>query len=80
MSKKNSTLATVFAIVAIAAGLIALSIGALEGRRAGYEKMLMYASPAVVSALLGIAIQRKGITYAGLVGGLRAVVGMILGN
>ena len=76
----TSKAAAIFAILAIAAGLMALAVGVTQGRRAGYEMMMMYTGPAVVCALIGIAIQRRGITYAGLAGGLLAIVGMVLGQ
>jgi hypothetical protein len=79
-SEKSSPLAAILSIIAIAAGLMAFAVGGIQGRRAGYEMMMMYSAPAVVAALVGIAIQRKKITYAGLVGGVLGVVGFILGS
>jgi len=75
-----SKVAAVFAILALAAGLMALTVGAIEGRRAGYEMMMMYTPPAVICGLIGIAIQRRGITYAGLFGAVLGIIGFVLGK
>ena len=77
---KNSTFASIIAIIALAAGLMALVVGGIQGRRAGYELMMMYTAPAVVAGLTGIAIQRRGLTFAGLAGAVLGIVGLVLGS
>jgi len=77
---KNNSFASVLAIVALAAGLMAVVVGGIQGRRAGYEMMMMYSAPAVIAGLISIAIQRRGLTYAGLVGSLLGIAGFVLGS
>ena len=77
---KNNTFASVLAIVALAAGLMAVVVGGIQGRRAGYEMMMMYSAPAVIAGLISVAIERRGLTYAGLGGALLGIGGFVLGS
>ncbi|MGH1347866.1 MAG: hypothetical protein ACRBN8_40300 [Nannocystales bacterium] len=78
--KKNNPFASILAIIALAAGITAVAVGGIHGRRAGYEMMMMYTSPAVLAGLLSVAIQRRGLTYAGLLGAVLGIVGFVLGR
>lgn len=77
---KKSIPATVFAIIAILAGLNAFTQGLMLGRRAGYEMMMIYAAPAVVAAIIAIAIRRNALSWVALAAGGLAIVGTVLGS
>jgi len=69
----------VFAIVAILAGTMSCVQGAVRGRSAGYEDMMVYAGPAVVGAVLAIALERSRLTYVAAGFGLLGIIGLMLG-
>ena len=78
--QKKNVLALILAILAIAGGVMAFSMGLIEGRRAGSETMMIYASPTVILAVIAIAVQRNVVTYLGVGGGILAIVGVVLGS
>jgi hypothetical protein len=67
------------AIAAIVVGFMALAQGAIKGQSAGWELMMAFTGPAVFCALCAVALRRSALTYAGLVFGVLAVVGLLLG-
>jgi hypothetical protein len=69
----------VFAVVAILAGTMSCVQGAIRGRSAGYEAMMIYAGPAIVGAVLAIALERSRITYVAAGFGLLGLIGLMLG-
>lgn len=79
-SKGGTVAAAIFAVIATAAGLGALAMGLIQGRRAGWENMMIYGSPAIVAAFIAIAIRRNVPSYIGLAGAALAIVGMVLGR
>ncbi len=79
MANEKKSSAGVFAAVAITCGLLSFLWGGLQGRRAGWEMLAGPTLAAVVCALIAIAIQRRGLTYAGLLGIPLGVVGFLSG-
>jgi hypothetical protein len=78
-AKPKSVPSIIFAIIAIFAGLTAFLQAGMRGHSAGWEEMSIYTAPAVIGALLSIAIQRSGLSYTALVFGALGVVGFFLG-
>jgi hypothetical protein len=77
VEKKSS--AGVFAGIALFCGAMSFLWGGLQGRRAGWEMLAAPTLAAVVCALIAIAIQRRGITYAGLLAIPLGVIGFLSG-
>jgi hypothetical protein len=69
----------VIAVLAIMAGAMSCVQGAVRGRRAGYEVMMAFAAPAVVGAVIAIALQRSRVTYLAVVFAILGIIGWILG-
>ncbi|PCC71906.1 hypothetical protein SAMN02745121_03256 [Nannocystis exedens] len=76
---KKSFVPTFLAYVAIAMGTFAFMQAGMKGHRVGWEQMMLYTAPAVVCALLAIALRRDKNTYLGVVFALLAIVGLVLG-
>ena len=79
-SPKPSVAAIVFGVLALINGLHAFFQAGIRGRSAGWEMMAIYSLPAIVCALIAIAIRRNAWTYAGLAGGVLAVAALWLGR
>ena len=77
--KKPSGAAIFFGIMALLGGLFAFFQAGMRGHSVGWEEMAIYSIPAVICALIAIAIRRNGWTYAGLFGAVLAIVGLLLG-
>ena len=77
--KKRSVAAIVLSIFAILGGLNAFLVAGMRGHSAGWEEMAIYTIPAVVFAVLAIAIRRNALTYAAMAFGALAIVGFFLG-
>jgi hypothetical protein len=67
-------------MIAITMGAMAFLQGGMKGRSAGWEEMAIYTIPAVVAALIAIAVRRSALSYTALVFGALAVVGFLLGS
>ncbi len=67
------------AYIAIGTGVMAFVQAGIRGHRVGWEEMMIYTVPAVVCALLAIAIRRNALGVVALVFGALAVVGLVLG-
>jgi 2-keto-3-deoxy-galactonokinase len=78
-TKPKSVPSIIFAVIAIFAGLTAFLQAGMRGHRVGWEEMSIYTGPAVIAALISIATQRSGLSYAALVFGAIAVVSFFLG-
>jgi len=68
-----------FGVIALLLGLGAFFQAGVRGHSAGWEMMMIYALPAIGCAVVGIALRRNGWTYAGLVGGVLGIAGLLLG-
>ena len=68
-----------FAAVAISTGTIGFLQAGMRGHGAGWEEMMIYTVPAVVCALLAIAIRRNTLGVVALLFGGLGVVGFMLG-
>jgi cytochrome bd-type quinol oxidase subunit 2 len=77
--QKKSFVPTFLAYVAISMGTYAFLQAGMKGHRVGWEEMMLYTAPAVVCALLAIALRRDKSTYLGLVFAALAIVGLVLG-
>ena len=78
---KRSVAHVLVSMIAITAGVMALVQGGMRGRAAGWEEMAIYAAPAVLLAIVSIAMRRSGLSYAAVVfGGVLGVVGFLLGS
>ena len=77
--KPKSGAAVFFGVVALIGGIFAFLQAGMRGHSAGWEMMAIYSLPSLACALIGIAIRRNGWTYAGLVGGVLAIIGLLLG-
>src|SRR5262245_34291814 len=78
-AKPKSGAAVFFGVLALIGGIVAFLQAGMRGHSAGWEMMAIYSLPAAACALIGIAIRRNGWTYAGLVGGVLAIIGLLLG-
>ena len=76
--KKPSGASRFFAIIAGIAGLYTFLQAGMRGHSAGWEELAMYAAPAVVCALISIAISRDHVKMS-LTGAILGIVGMYLG-
>jgi len=70
---------TIFAYLAISTGVMAFLQAGIRGHAAGWEELMLYAGPAVVCALVAIAIRRNTIGYVALFFGALGVAGLVLG-
>ncbi len=70
---------TIFAYLAISTGVMAFLQAGIRGHAAGWEELMLYTGPAVVCALVAIAIRRNTIGYVALCFGALGVVGLVLG-
>ena len=77
--KKRSVPAIIFSILAILAGLNAFLVAGMQGHSAGWELMAIYTLPAVLFAIIAIAIRRSVLTFVALFFGLLGIVGFFLG-
>ena len=77
--KKRSVAAIIFSILAILAGLNAFLVAGMRGHSAGWELMAIYTLPAVLFAIIAIAIRRGVLTYIAVAFGLLAILGFVLG-
>ena len=68
-----------FAIISLMIGLYSFLQGGMRGRSAGWEEMAMYAAPAVVCALISLAIDRAFLKLA-LSGAVLGAIGFYLGS
>lgn len=69
----------IFAYIAIGAGMMAFLQAGMKGHRVGWEEMMLYTVPAVVCALIAIAIRRNRLGFTALLFGILGVVGLVLG-
>jgi 2-keto-3-deoxy-galactonokinase len=76
---QRSVLQMLLAYIAIGTGMMAFTQAGMRGHRVGWEEMMMYTVPAVVCALLAIAMRRNVLGFVALVFGAIAVVGFVLG-
>lgn len=68
-----------FAYIAIAAGTMAFLQAGMRGHRVGWEEMALYTGPAVVGALIAVAMRRNRLGFTALLFGVLSVVGFVLG-
>ncbi len=69
----------IFAYIAVGTGMMAFMQAGMKGHRVGWEEMMLYTVPAVVCALIAIAIRRNRLGFTALVFGILGVVGLVLG-
>lgn len=69
----------IFAYLAVGAGMMAFLQAGMKGHRVGWEEMMLYTVPAVVCALIAIAIRRNRLGFTALLFGILGVVGLVLG-
>ena len=77
---KPSVAASVFAAIAITTGMMASCQALLRGHSAGWEMMMIYSIPAVITAAIAIAIRRQKLTYVALVFGGLGLAALFLGS
>lgn len=77
--KKGSIVAKLFAMVAIAMGMLAFMQAGMKGHRVGWEEMLLYTGPSVICAIVAISIQRSKDSYLALVFAALSIVGLVQG-
>jgi hypothetical protein len=66
--------------IAILMGVYSFLQGGMRGRSAGWEEMIIYAAPAVVFALIAIAMRRQALSYVALFFGLvLGIAGFLMG-
>jgi energy-converting hydrogenase Eha subunit A len=78
-AKKRSVPAIIFSVLAILSGLMSFLTAGLQGRRAGWEMLIIFAAPAVICAVIALVIRRNGLTYTALGFGILGVLGLFLG-
>jgi hypothetical protein len=70
----------IFATIAIVMGTYAFLQAGLRGHSAGWEEMIIYTAPAVIGALIAIAMRRQALSYVALFFGLvLGLAGFFLG-
>lgn len=77
--KKRSLSAIFLSVLAILGGLNAFLVAGMRGHSVGWEEMTIYTGPAVLFAILAIAIRRNGLSFVALGFGALAIVGFFLG-
>ena len=77
--KKRSVVPIILSILAILAGTYAFVLGGMRGHSAGWEMMAIHTVPAVVFAVVSIAIRRSALTFVALGFGALAIMGFLLG-
>jgi hypothetical protein len=66
--------------IAIVMGVFAFLQAGMRGHSAGWEEMIIYTAPAVVFAIISIAMRRQALSYAALFFGLvLGIAGFLLG-
>ncbi|MEZ4449193.1 MAG: hypothetical protein R3B09_06910 [Nannocystaceae bacterium] len=77
---KPSAAQSIFAYLAIAAGVFAFLQAGMRGHSAGWEEMALYSGPAIVCGLIAIAIRRNRLGVVALIlGAGLGAVGFVLG-
>lgn len=77
--KKRSIPAIVFSIFAILGGLNAFLVAGMRGHGAGWEEMSLYTGPAVLFAVVAIALRRSALTFVAVGFALLSIVSFFLG-
>lgn len=75
----RSAAQTVFATLAIMAGLTAFLQAGIKGHSAGWEEMMIYSAPAVVCGVIAIGIRRNKLGWVALLFAALGGVGFVLG-
>lgn len=77
--KTGSVVAKLFAMVAIAMGMLAFMQAGMKGHRVGWEEMMLYTGPSVICAIIAISLRRDRDSYIALVFAALSIVGLVQG-